>query len=246
MSKSLERWLLIPDCHVPFQDVAAFRLMLRAAKTCGVRNVAVLGDFIDCFSVSSHPKSPNRRLDLEEELEAGRAALSEIESVCTGQRIYVAGNHEDRLERYLIDKAPALFNTVKVEKLLELSKRGWRYVPYKDHVKIGKLYLTHDAGKAGKQAHHDALNAFQGNVVIGHTHRIGYAVEGNAKGKPHVGAMLGWLGDVDAVDYLHRIRAKRDWAHGFGLMYKEPDGCVHIVPVPIVNGKCVVEGRLIR
>ncbi len=242
----LEKWLAIPDTHVPYHDAKAFRLMLRAAKSAGIKNVVILGDFIDCFSVSSHPKPPDRVLDLAVELDSTRELLGEVEQVITGQRIYVAGNHEDRLQRYLVDRAPALFNTVKIDRLLGLADRGWKYVPYKDHTSIGKLYITHDAGKAGKHAHHDALAAFQGNVIIGHTHRIGYAVEGNAKGKPHVGAMLGWLGDVNAVDYMYRIRAKRDWAHGFGIIYKEPNGCVHVTPVPIVNGTVVVEGKLIR
>jgi len=221
-------------------------LALRAAKAIGVRRVALLGDFADCLSVSSHPKPPDRKLDLALELDAVDAALAEIEAVCDTERIYVAGNHENRLERYLAEKAPELFNTISIPERLRLKERGWKWVPYKDHIKIGKLFLTHDCGKAGPNAHRDAMNAFQGNVVIGHTHRLGYAVEGNAKGKPHVGVMLGWLGDVKAVDYMFRIRAARDWAHGFGIMYEEPNGHVHIQPVPIVNGRCVVEGKLIR
>jgi predicted phosphodiesterase len=244
---ALEKWLLVPDTHVPYHDVKAFRLMLKAAKAAQIKNACILGDFIDCFAVSSHPKSPDRRLDLGYEVGATREALGEIEEVCTGgKNLYVDGNHEDRLERYLVDKAPALFGSVKLHKLLGLAERGWRHVRYKDHVSIGKLYITHDVGKAGKYAHYDALNAFQGNVVIGHTHRLGYTVEGTAKGKPHVGAMLGWLGDFEACDYMVRVRARRDWVHGFGVAYKEPNGCVHVTPIPIVNGKVVIEGRLIQ
>lgn len=220
--------------------------MLRAARSAKVDNVVILGDFIDCLAVSSYPRPPDRGLDLGIEIDAARKALDEVEAVCHGDRIYVSGNHEDRLQRYLSEKAPALFNTVKIDRLLGLADRGWKYVPYRQHTKIGKLYVTHDAGKAGINAHRDALGAFQGNVLIGHTHRLGYAVEGNAKGKPHVGAMLGWLGDVNQVDWMHRIRALRDWALGFGIIYVEDDGCVHITPIPIVNGKVVVEGKLIK
>lgn len=243
---NIEKWLLVPDCHVPYHDVNAFRLMLKAAKSAGVKNAVVLGDFVDCYSVSSHSKRPDRVDDLGVEIEAARGALTELEATCPGKRIYIAGNHEDRLERYLCDKAPALFSSVKIDKLLGLSGRGWKYVPYKSHCKIGKLNLTHDCGKAGKQAHHDALSAFQESVVIGHTHRIGYAVEGNVKGKPHVGAMLGWLGDFGSVEYMFRIRAMRDWAHGFGVAYLEPSGNVHVVPIPIVDNAVVIEGKLVR
>ena len=219
--------------------------MLKAAKIARIRNAVILGDFADFISVSSHSKRPDQR-NLKTEVDGVNKLLDEFDSVLRGRRIYISGNHEDRLQRYLQDKAPELFDTVHVAQLLSLKRRGWEFVPYKQHIKIGKLFLTHDAGRAGKTAHYDALNAFQGNIVIGHTHRFGYAVEGSARGKPHVGAMLGWLGDISKVDYMHSIRAKRDWAHGFGIAYIEPDGCVHITPIPIVNGKVVVEGHLVK
>lgn len=241
----IERWLLVPDCHHPYVDRAAYALMLKAAKTIGLDNIVLLGDFADMQAVSSHSKRPDQR-DLQREADAVNDALDELDSRFKGQKIYVSGNHEDRLQRYLQDKAPELFNSMRVEKLFRLKERGWKFVPYKQHTKVGKLYITHDAGKAGATAHVDALNAFQSNAVIGHTHRLAYVVQGSAKGKAHVGAMLGWLGDFDAVDYMHRIRARREWAHGFGVAYVEPDGCVHLVPIPIVNGKVVIEGRLVK
>lgn len=242
---SLEKYLLIPDTHAPFHDVKAVNLMLRAAARAKIKNAVILGDFADFISVSSHSKRPDQR-DLQVEVDGVNALLDELGKVFTGKKIYISGNHEDRLQRYLQDKAPELFKSVRVDKLLRLKERKWEFVPYKQHCQIGKLYLTHDAGRAGKTAHYDALNAFQSNVVIGHTHRLGYAVEGTARGKPHVGAMLGWLGDFAKVDYMHAVRARRDWAHGFGIAYFEPNGCVHITPVPIVNGKVIVEGQLVK
>jgi hypothetical protein len=89
------------------------------------------------------------------------------------------------------------------------------------------------------------MDAFQHNIVIGHTHRLGYAVEGNAQGERHVTAMFGWLGDVEQIDYMHRVKAIKDWSLGFGIGYLEPKtGTVYLVPIPIVNYTCVVEGKL--
>jgi hypothetical protein len=241
----LERWLLIPDCHVPYHDVAAFSLMLRAAQACGITNCAVLGDFADFHSVSAHDKDPRRRHDLQWEIDEVNRALDTLDTVFPGRRLFLEGNHEDRLRRYLSTMAAAMFHVTSTVQAFRLAERGWSFVAYKTHAKIGRLHLTHDLGKAGKYAHYDAVNAFQGNVVIGHTHRLGYAVEGSVKGKAHVGAMLGWLGDVERADYMFQARARRDWAHGFGILYVEPSGDVHITPVPIVNGRVVVEGRLV-
>lgn len=242
----LEKWALVPDCHVPFHHREHFGLMLRAASAIGAQNVAVLGDFADFWAVSFHPKSPSRRNDLQWEVGEVNAALDLLDRTFTGKKLFVAGNHEHRLERYLSERAPSLFSSFKVETLFRLRERGWLFTPYKSHTTIGKLHLTHDAGKAGRTAHVDAMNAFQANVVIGHTHRLAWAVEGNVKGRPHVGAMLGWLGDPKQVDYMHRVRAARDWAHGFGVAYVEPDGSTHVVPVPVVNDRVCIEGRLVR
>lgn len=159
-------------------------------------------------------------------------------------RVHVTGN--SRLDRYMSEKAPELHGTLTVPAQFRLKERGWAFTPYKDFTKIGKLHLTHDAGKAGRGAIYDALNAFQGNVVIGHVHRLSYAVEGSATGQPHVTASLGWLGDKDQCDYMFKVRANRDWALGFGVLYKEPCGNVHLTPVPIVDYKVVLEGKLFR
>jgi hypothetical protein len=135
---------------------------------------------------------------------------------------------------------------VKIREVFELDKEGWEYVPYKSSTKIGRLFVTHDTGQAGQYAHYRAQSAFEDNVVLGHTHRIGYSITGNAAGQPHVAAMFGWLGDFDAVDYLAQINARRGWAHGFGVGVMEKDGTIHLQPVPIVKGACVVAGELIR
>lgn len=242
----LEKWLLVPDCHIPYHDEAAFSLMLRAAKACGIENVAVLGDFSDMYAVSFHGKDPSRRNDLKWEVEEVCKGLDRLDELFPGRKKFIAGNHEDRLQRYLAEHAAALYTTCKVEELFRLAERGWEYTPYKQHTKIGRLHLTHDAGICGRYAAQRTLDAYQANVVIGHTHRLSWMVEGNAKGEAHVGAMLGWLGDVEKVDYMHQIRAKREWAHGFGLAYHDTaTGNVHLVPVAIVDGTVAVEGRLV-
>lgn len=241
----LEKVLFISDCHHPYNDKKAWALLLKAACVLKPDTCVILGDFADFYCVSSHDKSPKRNRSLDTELTASNKSLDILDKLGFKKKIFIAGNHEDRLERYLMTKAPELFETVRIEKLFKLKQRGWVYVPYKEHYKLGKLYLTHDTGKAGETAHTKALNDFQDNVCIGHTHRLGYQVVGNAKGKPHVAAMFGWLGDVKKVDYMHKIKAFRDWALGFGIGYITSSGIAYLTPVPIVNYTCLIEGQLI-
>jgi predicted phosphodiesterase len=242
----LERLFFIGDAHVPFHDKKALAIWLKACRDFKPTIVVQMGDFMDCFSVSSYSKDPGRALGLDKEVDEARIVLDQIEKASPGaRRIYVSGNHEDRLQRYLQDKAPQLFNLVGIPKLLELEARGWEYVPYKQSIRIGKLHLTHDVGSAGRYNAFRALEAFQSPVVTGHTHRMSYVVEGDASGGTQVSAQFGWLGDVEQVDYMHRVQAMKNWTLGFGYGYLNPrSGYVYLVPVPIVKGTCVVEGRL--
>lgn len=237
----MKKILFVPDTHVPYHDKKAFSLLLKAAKTFKPDIVVIQGDFADFYSVSSHSKNPNRKRNLEFEVEETKRAVQQLEELSAHRNIFVSGNHEDRLERYLMDKAPELFNVVKIPEVLGLD--NWEYVPYKSDIRIGKLYATHDTGTAGRNAVFNNLNAYQSNVVCGHTHRLAYIVEGNAKGKAHVSASFGWLGDTRKVDYMHRVKASRDWALGFGIGYMLDTGIVHVTPIPIVNYGCVVEGK---
>jgi predicted phosphodiesterase len=241
----LEKILFIPDSHFPYEDKKAFELMLKAGKAFKPDHSIILGDFIDCYSVSSHSKNPKRSLKLTEEVDATKAALDKVKALGAKNNVFVSGNHEDRLERYLMDKAPELYDFISTPHILDLQKKGFKYVPYKQAYKIGKLNITHDTGTAGRYAHYKSMDAFQNNVIIGHTHRLGYAVEGDAMGNRHVCAMFGWLGDIEEVDYMHRIKAVRDWSLGFGVGYLNPKtGVVYVVPVPIVNYTACVEGKL--
>lgn len=236
--------LFIPDTHCPYHDDRAFALLGKVADQLRPDITVILGDFADFYAVSSHLKDPARRETLEDEVAKTRILLRCVESWSKGKRLYVMGNHEDRLARYIATQADAMHGIVTVDSLFGLTDHGWAITPYKQHTAVGKLYITHDLGKSGATAVKDAAASYQDNVVIGHIHRMLYQVGGSAKRKSHVAASFGWLGDVSRVDYMHQIRAYRDWTLGFGLGYLEPNGVVHLQPVPIVAYKCVVNGKL--
>jgi predicted phosphodiesterase len=246
-SKALQPMLIIPDTHRPYHDKRAWALMLSVARALKPEITVVLGDFADFFGVSSHSKDPNRALKLDAEIKDVNVGLDELDRIGSKRKVFVAGNHCSRLTRYLQDKAPELFNLVSIPELLKLKERGWEYVPYKSDIKIGKVHFTHDIGSAGRKSVFDCLDVYQHSNVTGHTHRMAYVVEGNAVGEHKVSAQFGWLGDVSQADYMHRAKALKNWALGFGIGYLEPkSGVVYLTPVPIVNYTCVVSGRMFK
>src|SRR6476620_1427559 len=123
---------VIPDCHFPFEDKKAWSLVLKAIKETQPSRVVTLGDFLDCYSVSSFPKSPDRRAGLGSEIDAGNRALDQLsEAAGKAEIVFIEGNHCFRLQRYIAEKAPELFDLVEISALLGIKKRGWKWVPYR-------------------------------------------------------------------------------------------------------------------
>ena len=220
--------------------------MLRVAHHIKPKHIAILGDFADAATLSAHAATEPGNGDFKDELDAVNKALDQLDAIGATNKHYVSGNHEYRLERYLMANAPAMFRSLRWPQLLNLHERGWKWTPYMKSTKIGKLHLTHDTGSAGMNAHRTSAAKFGGSVAIGHTHRMAYEVKGRFDGTPYLATMLGWLGNADkAAGYMHEVSSASDWVHGFGVFYMEPDtGIVHVQPVPIVKGRCVVNGKL--
>lgn len=237
--------LFIPDTHAPYHDLRAWKLVMKVARYYAPVTTIILGDFIDNYRISSYSKDPRRLGSLSDELQIAARMLRGLEAVSPkGSRIYVEGNHEYRLHRYLCDKAPEIYELVVAADSLGLRQHHWNVVPYKSDIDLGKIFITHDVGQAGIHSTRQAMHSYQDNVIIGHNHRMDYHVQANAKGVPHIGASFGWLGDVTQVDYMHQMKARSNWALGFGWARIHPvTKCVYVVPVPLVNYTCCVEGK---
>lgn len=243
----MKKVLFIPDTHRPYHDERAWKLVMKIAKDNNFHTIVVGGDFGEFYCTNAHRKDPNRNRHLEWEIKDINEGLDDLDSLKAKRKIFLQGNHEENLERYLIDRAPELFNVVTTKGLLKLDERGWEYYPYRrGKARVGKLSIAHDLGNSGPTAVAKALAGFQDNIVINHIHRMVYMIGGDMRGTKHVAASFGWLGDVNHIDYMDRDKAKAEWALGFGIGYLRDDGVVHLTPVPIINYTAVVEGRLYR
>ncbi len=246
-STKLEPVLIVPDTHRPYHDQRAWDLMLKVGGNLRPKHIIVIGDLADFYKVSAHEKDPARGESFDREIEDVNHAIDELDALGAKDKKFIEGNHCNRLVRYLRDKAPELYGMVTVPKLFRLKERGWTYTPYKEDVKLGKCYFTHDVGTAGRYATYKALDTYQHSIVTGHTHRMGYVVEGNAVGEHKLSASFGWLGDAAKADYMHRVKVNKDWALGFGIGHFDPaSGYIYLAPVPIVNYTCVHNGTLYR
>lgn len=239
--------LVVPDVHAPYHDEDAWQLMLDVARDLKPETIVCIGDLADFYAVSAHSKDPARAITLKDEIKIVKEKRSELDSLDASEKVFCEGNHENRLGRYLRDKAPELFEILDVPSVLGLTENGWEFIPYRNHKRRGKVHYTHDTGSSGRYAAFRSLDMYQHSVITGHTHRLLYIVEGNAVGDAKLSASFGWLGDVDQIDYMHRAKAKKDWALAFGVGYEDRQtGHCFLVPVPIVQYRCVFNGKLYK
>lgn len=241
----LTKILIIPDMHHPYADELVWKTILAAVREMRPDIVVIIGDFCDFYSVSFHAKDPARGSKLRAELDYCNDALNELSALGVERVIYVEGNHENRLARWVAERAPELFRMLTVQELLGIEKRGWEWVPYKSWITIGKMSYTHDVERCGINAGRQSLIDFGGNLTFGHSHRGSTTYVGTLEDGQHVCLNVGHGSDYTKVDYRNQARAKRDWQHGFGWQVQTSDGATWCQFVPILSGRCVVDGKLI-
>lgn len=243
------RILVIPDAHIPYHSVSAWNCILEVIRVKKPDHIVLIGDAADCLAVSSHPKSLDRKSDFAGEVDAVNTELDALQSVSGNAKIsWCEGNHEDRITRYLQSNARELggLSGLRAKNLFKCDERGIHWYPYRTFLKIGNVTFTHDVGRCGVNAARQSLMDTGTNLVFGHSHRGGVVYQGEAKGASHFCMNVGWCGDVEAIDYQHKIRAIRDWQTGFGIVDQDDQGFSWAQFVPIVEGRCSVDGAIIR
>jgi predicted phosphodiesterase len=240
--KLLKR-LFVPDLHAPYLDRAAFELMLSVAQDFKPQEVVFLGDFFDAECVKTHePNALRNPRFLEDELQEGRNALKQVE-VMSGAKsfVFLEGNHEDRIRRYIAINAPKLAKNIDVKQVLGIPDY-YRYLKYgqEGHYRMGNWLATHGT-LCGKYCAAAMLAKYGVNVIFGHVHRVQEARQTRFSDMIRA-VSCGWLGvPRTAGEY---IRDVPDWQLGFGLGYWKPNGQAFIEVVEIQNYSCVFAGEI--
>jgi hypothetical protein len=197
MSMKPQTRLIIPDVHVPFHDPKLWNGVLRHVGDIGPRGIDILGDFMDCYTLSRFDKNPIRRTHIQDELDIARGMLEQLR-VAAGDRCdirFSEGNHENRLRRMLWGKAKELapLRTLDIPKLLGLDvpmvragdkvadRLGIKYCPPETPYKIGRVWYLHGditrkcnwSMSYGGRAAEAVAKRVTGDVVMGHSHQMG-------------------------------------------------------------------------
>ena len=99
--------------------------------------------------------------------------------------------------------------------------------------------------KKSKTAMARSLSHYGHSLIMGHTHRLGTMGVGTTHGDRRICMNVGWLGDFSKVDYMKKHQTK-DWQHGFGILDVDDRGIGFCNAIPIIDGRCMVDGKVVR
>lgn len=181
-NKRNSRVLVIGDSHIQYNDdLLRFYKLVKYIKKNKIQldYIVLIGDFLTMECLSSWENNKREIMDnnyLSLEIKKGKETL-DILSKLNIQIIYIKGNHEFRLDKY-INYHRATKGILELEKLLDLSNRNIPLIDYRKQLIINNVSFTHIPISANGQPLNclnicrAALNIFGNSVVFGHTHQL--------------------------------------------------------------------------
>lgn len=178
----MSKILTIGDCHVDDQQgLDRFALLNKFIRKQRPDYVVFMGDFLTLRCLSAWDKDKRKKLEgarYQAEIDAGNKALDvALRGVPKNTKlVFIEGNHEDRLTRYL-DRDPTFDGFVSVRKDLHLDNRGFVFVPYREWYEIDGVDFTHiPFGKAKEVSGLNITKKVQDvtirSTVFAHTHEL--------------------------------------------------------------------------
>jgi UDP-2,3-diacylglucosamine pyrophosphatase LpxH len=227
----------IGDLHIPYEDKEAVELAFLWLKENQPDRIFLMGDIVDFYSLSRFDKDPqNRQGHIVNEIERAKQFLGKVRESCPKAKIhYICGNHEGRLRKYLMKNAPAIYDLVKLDEILELKDLDIEWIPGKKEASLqyGDTLIGH-FDRVNKNSGYTVMNLMNDkgmSVVQAHTHRLAHVVK-TTRDKILHGLENGCLCDR-SPEYVN----DPNWQSGFSLIFTDEEGNQTYRSIHIENGK---------
>ena len=237
-----DRIVVISDSQIPFHDAKSIEAVEHFLDDYQPNKLIWDGDMLDFWLLSRFDKNPARAHSVQDELDIGRRMQDrQANRHPSADKVWILGNHEDRLRRFLWEN-PAIASLRALDhQSLFSADDAFRVLGYGSQVQISNTIIEHGGpvrGKSGYSAR--ALFEKRGtSVIMGHTHRLSQASHRNALGQ-HAMIENGCL-CLLSPEYDH----EPDWTQGFTYGYVN-NGAVHWYAVPILSDGFRADGRFYR
>lgn len=264
--------LLVPDTQIgfrrrgngdlePLHDRRAIDLCLQIAALEQPDCIVWLGDSVDFAEWSTkYPTPPSLMQTSQASLDECYWWLAQFRTTCPSADIVVLeGNHDDRIKRRMVSKAPAAVDLSAVHeeapaldmaRLLALDTIDAEYVgPYPSHYWWGGLRVKHgDVVRAKGGLTVAAEVAAEAHcVAFGHVHRLELASRTlwGPDGPRHVWALSPGCLCRLAPGVVPGVKRHQDWQQGVALV-TEQGGALYPELAYIRRGECVWRGRTLQ
>lgn len=232
---AIDRLLFISDLHIPFHSIDGIRMAIKYGHDNGMRGIYLGGDIVDFYAVSRYDRLPHLR-NIKNEIEGVRQFLYNLRDKFPDIEIYFKiGNHEHRYTKFLMERAPELFevDSIQLDELLHLNRLRIKLVGFNTITEYGRLNILHGheiLGGGIHTAHNFRIKAGD-HVLFGHFHRTQESLSRNIKdnviGAWSVGCLCGLSPDYMPIN---------NWNHGFAFITRQDDGNFVVKNKTIING----------
>ena len=254
----MKRFIFCADLHYGFERRNGHKIALHDEKAWGAvlafakdfkPDVWIMGgDMLDCGVVSHHnhgkPGATEGLKLLADAVEGRELFIKPVEEIMgKGELVYLVGNHEDWLND-LSDKLPAIEGLLDLSSLLKLKR--WKVIPQGGAYNLGKLTFVHgDAIKGGEHCAKSAVVGYERNVRFGHFHSHQTYTKNSALDYKNSKTGI-CVPCLCGKKPKYGEGAANRWSQGFLFGYVWEGGFYNDYVVTIIEGKCVIGGKLYR
>ena len=226
----------VSDIHFPSEDKGAYKKALKILLGVNPSRIVLGGDILDLDDVSSFAKKKVTQEKTLKDIEYGKEKLLELRDLFPkAQFDFLPGNHENRLDKYIMHKAPELKGFLDLGVLLDCKKLKIKMHQHNAVIRIGKLNYAHgDNWPGGWGMRNPASTIYdkcKDNIIFGHFHRISNHSSRTLRGKQQGAWGNGCLQRLDV-----EFNKYNNWQHGISLIYYANNGYFHVQQIRIHDG----------
>lgn len=230
--------LVLGDIHITSHDNTALAAAVNYGRQQNVDTILLNGDIMDFPTISRFRSKLTAPTVMQEVKLAGEFLSWLRRAFPSAKIIFKKGNHDERLENYIIDHAAKLDGLANLNDLLRLSEHGIIAAEDLQLIKCGNLYLYHghEFRRGGIHFAHNILHAAMTNVAVNHFHRTQYAAGRTLSGKD----VACWgIGCLCILNKAYKPFSKEPPNHGFAVIRFENSGDFEFQNKRIIYGKVV-------
>lgn len=228
---------IMNDMHIPYHSIAAINETMNYFISKKVDSIFLNGDILDCYMLSIFNPDPRYRL-FKDEIEDFKQFILSLRKYVTKNIFFKLGNHEERYERIMIQRAPEFLDIPQFdfENVLGCKELGVEIIKDQRIVYIGHLPVIHGHEA---QMRYAAVNPARTlflktykSSICGHLHRTSNHNEQSLDGKIISTWSVGCLSDLHP-----KYRRINNWNHGVARVEKDDTGNFEVINLRLMQNK---------